>query len=932
MIKQTFLILSLLVSISFMSCLYALDLSTPEKTTKLLVKAIQEKDYSLWFKCMSSSDKLMNKEMINSKHHNCPDSIKNKEEYLMGNLIQIIGQFEDNDKGKISPYDLFYIKSVYTWDDKYAEVLLFLPLDIRGSVTPPVKFCFIKEKREWKMLYMLSFCNFLNNSSDIGYSNEKSELVDSYLKLFENFEIDRENTDKAVKKDYKMDNKLSAKYNDYWALKQDDMFLFVWSLTGDEKADEILKTKPLPMGEEEIGMFKKLISFEIPKEGKRFERTKSNEAKLMYSYIKNFSFRTPVAYKNYIKMYPDNLELVNKARFDMTYLYLEFTNYTEAEKELSLIIASPDTSRTKIEAKVRLARLYWDELGNKEAAQKLWKELDAIGKLPENTQYDKNFPIVPKQIIKSEVTKFRQGFHDLLLDDKGNLLIMGYYEEGKKLIAKIDKYDNKGDFIKNVLKQESAPYSSNFFMHDNKYYLENTGKLFVVENNEFTKVLIDRKDSILTEIYPSVTDRAGVPAKDYCIDKENFFALDYNEIRVYNFITGKLLYTLPIYEKETSDSYYKIYNFTDKIIFNQPTHGKVKFFKKESTEIKELQIPPISENAIESIDNIYCDLKSNLYIVDRSNKRILKYDKNWKFIRAYHNSRITDPTKLAVDENENLYVVGYGFDGGTDLVILDKNNQYIRTIDIDTHALPNISNGNILDVEVLNDKIVIQVDKCAAIYDMNGKKLNHYSFEENDLEIIHNMDKEVFVLGDCQVFIIENDKFSKLYDVDKITFMLSYYIDKERNYFMCGYDIKTYNLNDKAGNKEVKTIKYDKNHLNAGVVFKDPDSNYVVLDANSREVLKINKEGRVVNSISRSENARKKCTPTCIAEDKEKNIYVFDRANKTLMKFTPEGEFVREYKFASFYETIQIDKDNNLYMFERYDHRSIYKIGLKEMF
>ena len=145
MIKQTFLILSLLVSISFMSCLYALDLSTPEKTTKLLVKAIQEKDYSLWFKCMSSSDKLMNKEMINSKHHNCPDSIKNKEEYLMGNLIQIIGQFEDNDKGKISPYDLFYIKSVYTWDDKYAEVLLFLPLDIRGSVTPPVKFCFIKE-------------------------------------------------------------------------------------------------------------------------------------------------------------------------------------------------------------------------------------------------------------------------------------------------------------------------------------------------------------------------------------------------------------------------------------------------------------------------------------------------------------------------------------------------------------------------------------------------------------------------------------------------------------------------------------------------------------------------------------------------------------------------------------------------------------------
>ena len=182
MIKQTFLILSLLVSISFMSCLYALDLSTPEKTTKLLVKAIQEKDYSLWFKCMSSSDKLMNKEMINSKHHNCPDSIKNKEEYLMGNLIQIIGQFEDNDKGKISPYDLFYIKSVYTWDDKYAEVLLFLPLDIRGSVTPPVKFCFIKEKREWKMLYMLSFCNFLNNSSDIGYSNEKSELVDSYLK------------------------------------------------------------------------------------------------------------------------------------------------------------------------------------------------------------------------------------------------------------------------------------------------------------------------------------------------------------------------------------------------------------------------------------------------------------------------------------------------------------------------------------------------------------------------------------------------------------------------------------------------------------------------------------------------------------------------------------------------------------------------------
>ena len=51
------------------------------------------------------------------------------------------------------------------------------------------------------------------------------------------------------------------------------------------------------------------------------------------------------------------------------------------------------------------------------------------------------------------------------------------------------------------------------------------------------------------------------------------------------------------------------------------------------------------------------------------------------------------------------------------------------------------------------------------------------------------------------------------------------------------------------------------------------------------------------------------------------------------MKFTPEGEFVREYKFASFYETIQIDKDNNLYMFESaYDHKSIYKIGLKEIF
>ena len=307
----------------------------------------------------------------------------------MGSLIPVIADLEKNKKNNKSTYDLLFIKSVYFWDDKYAEVLLFLPIDVIGMIAPPVKFSFIKEENEWKLLYMLSYSNFLTCLEHDNHINVICETVNIYFKLFKETAIERENIEKAVKRDYTMSDQLSENYLKKWSTdKNNHHFLQLWVATGDIKAQQIAKEQYGEINPDMLKMLFEDISIEGTKENPEFNMPFISKPVKELSLIKSFS--CPAAYRKFINLYPDNLDVVNKSRYELSSLYLQLTNYESAEKELSLIIDTSATTRTKTEAKVRLAWLYWDQLGNKGAAQKLWKELDDIGKLPEGAPYDKS--------------------------------------------------------------------------------------------------------------------------------------------------------------------------------------------------------------------------------------------------------------------------------------------------------------------------------------------------------------------------------------------------------------------------------------------------------------------------------------------------------------------------------------------------------------
>jgi len=123
----------------------------------------------------------------------------------------------------------------------------------------------------------------------------------------------------------------------------------------------------------------------------------------------------------------------------------------------------------------------------------------------------------------------------------------------------------------------------------------------------------------------------------------------------------------------------------------------------------------------------------------------------------------------------------------------------------------------------------------------------------------------------------------------------------------------------------------------------------LVITTNSNQnIFKINSDGKIVTSIGKlkkygediiNNKAAKNKTawkPVSVALDKHGYIYVVDRVNNAIIKFTAEGKLVSQVDMEKYNiraSKIRIDLNNNCYIWEDlYDSKRLLSVNINELF
>lgn len=350
-------------------CVFA---DSPVEAANRLVSAAKNIDTTAWYKNLSRTDKERIKARVGEHKKKEFETEKERYEKEFNTRINDVYEFvgaeiilqvndADDENKKLDPFSLFFIKNERIWDNKYAEVIIFLPIIVKG-VTPPLILSFVKEGKQWKLAETVS----------ASPKNDFDEFLRFYFDLMMGVEFDRADMSKVKKREFRLDKALSEKYLSAWkaanAYNKNEL-LFSWVLTGDKAAEEIWererKSGNNVIDEQELNAYRKYF-VDGSMSGNAALNPKTDKKpvpEMWFRKVQSAFFRDILAYRNFMKKFSREKIWCAKAQYQIAENYEYIKEYELAEKEyLSFLENYPGAEDTG-KAKTNLARLGQKKFG-----------------------------------------------------------------------------------------------------------------------------------------------------------------------------------------------------------------------------------------------------------------------------------------------------------------------------------------------------------------------------------------------------------------------------------------------------------------------------------------------------------------------------------------------------------------------------------------
>lgn len=363
------------------------------------------------------------------------------------------------------------------------------------------------------------------------------------------------------------------------------------------------------------------------------------------------------------------------------------------------------------------------------------------------------------------------------------------------------------------------------------------------------------------------------------------------------------------------------------------------------------------------------DSVGNIYVVDRDNYRVQKFDSNGNFISKFgspgtDNGQFNSARSIGIDSSNNIYVGDVGRD---DIQKFDSNGNFISKFGSNgtgngqfdgPYAIDFNSSGDIFVVDYNNNRV--------QRFDNSGSYISQFGSEGNDdgefyqpsgiaIDSSNNIFVSDYDNSRVQKFDSNGDYVSQFgtngsgdgelyehYGLDVDSYGNIYVADsgnsRIQKFNSGGIFVAKWGANDGDGSTGEGDGEFDSPR---DVAISSDGSVYVVDEDNDR-IQKFDSNGIYISQfggygtleISGSDADGKFYTPRDMAQDSQGNIYVADASNNRIQKFDKNGNFIAkwganggdgsggfgngEFRFP---ESIVIDGSDNVYVGEADNNR-----------
>jgi sugar lactone lactonase YvrE len=928
----------------------AADYSTPRAALETVLKAAEDGDASAIAASLSSSDveelkyyrngrdyaDLAGTKQIEEKEYGISLGKDLDEFFLSRMLLQFTLKFRKpqyaEEKELFSRYVIFGER---VWDGRYAEVRFFVPYDGKGAA-PPLIFPFIKEKGGWKFAQWLAIDMFM---AGYGVKGSLDRIVSYKLKTHLLMTMDRSDCSHMKERNWTVpgavDDYFSAKVKGAAGYKREQLLQY-WFLTGSARAKKLAAAEP------SLARMAKEYAAYAPKLGAACTGEKIPQGELDTIAPKDWfavSERDIIGLKNLIRSFPAETEWKAKAELQVGDRYESMRDLSGAEAKYLKVIKSYPGTVSAPEAKARLANLYWNNLNRQADAMKLWKELDAAGKLPAGTPLTTARGLVPEQVFED---KTGSGPVDFMPADGGKLLLLSERSaEDKERPGIVELADPAAKTLRRVAALRGE-YFKGFLSTRKDFIVFESKRAVLYDKNWKPKtILVPQKDGGMAMLpyYGRNQDNAGDFFVALDADESSFTSWTWNTISKTT-RGGRLLYSVapPCSRDDYVSLAHNQYGLNVYATGGADCAGAI----DASGKARPLSLPlsnagrfgKAQQMALDSADNIY--IHAHEFEPEARHNKIIKFSPDGRLLGEF----IIDDMKYyvqAIGSGGDGKLLAYmSADGKPDLVqVIGPDLKAERTIDVTALQLPR--NPAVNDIAGTGKYIYLAAaDKLLAL-DGSGAKKGEMQLAPGLARFTIGRDGTVYFSNDGKMSRLDGEKAAHAWDMPKNSWF-EFLPDGTGILYMFregffAFDPRTQKRTPLPFKTQADIVSSpggfaaDSKGRLVMTVRTYQDNNVYLLDPVSLKVSSLPNRGRLlrqyrINSLS---------------ADGAGNFYLYDHVNRSVLRLDKEGGFsgvMDAMPFASMYpRKFRADEAGNLYFLSSAGGKTakIYRLSGKDI-
>lgn len=676
----------------------------------------------------------------------------------------------------------------------------------------------------------------------------------------------------------------------------------------------------------------------------------------------------PISLGELIKTFPKNSEWAAKAQLQIANLHAHSGTYlsnmplqaqTAAKEYQSIIDLYPDQLDSVVQAKAGMATLYWDKLDQKDKAMELWKELKALGKLPPESPLARGARTSPVVLIRDTERTYGLGFRDFAISDDGSLYVAKAVPEKFTIqgrdsvlyVAHILRYSPTGSFVSTFTKSGiRGDNQSSLYLSRGQPYLKSSQKLIVMgAHGELKGELVNQFERF--QFFPGGPNQsAGMGLTDqvplgFVLEPTGFQAFYPNSLRKFNY-SGDLMSKVSVdyCNRGEPNMVGMAENSRGEVLVAEPACGVVLRIGPEGVRSR-ITNTSGPEGTFSGISDMYLDKTGNSYILDVQGKSIIKYGKSGEFSNRFQNDAIDEYSRIAADIDGNIYLFGRPVAFGGAIIVLNAKGEELRRFNVKYDALGGMHKSVVDDLEVSKGRIYAAIDRYFVEFDADGKVLSKIqrppmNWGRSGMRIAKDRKGRIAFLDRGQIYLVEGGEARLLVDFKELRRVgepTEFGFDETGSIIVKGSGLFRYD----AAAKTVEEIKAPKGvFLQSAVVNPTGGilaSGHQLMGTPVIKAFRLSSSGELLATIESKLNAKKFWQPLDVAVDSSDNFYVYDQANKALLKFTPEGKPAGETPlspyFSGWIQRIRIDRGGHLFVFSKEQDASIIaRFGLADLY